>query len=184
MLPGGGFIGHRRRSSGEIGATVLLSSDTEKAWFRPSEQILKTETQLNRYMSTMAVPKELRQKLREYFVHYQNASDAFNEGAVLSMLSPGLRSRLCSLSNAPLLRKVSFFKEVDEACVSEMAQLLVANLFVPDEVIINKGHYGEAMCTSLAIEWVYFLKSLLTQHRIVLLRRCDQERTGNCLLRG
>lgn len=108
-------------------------------------RLLSQKDQLNRYMSTMAVPKELRQKLREYFVHYQNAADAFNEGAVLSMLSPGLRSSLCSLANAPLLRKVSFFKEIDEDCMSEMAQLLVPNLFVPDELIITKGHYGEEM---------------------------------------
>ena len=89
---------------------------------------------------------------------------------------------LCSLANAPLLRKVSFFKEIDEACVTEMAQLLVANLFVPDEVIINKGHYGEAMCTSLTIEWIYFLEFLLIPKPVVMLRRCDQERTSNCLL--
>ena len=127
------------------GITSVISSMSGVT--EQQRRLLSQKDQLNRYMSTMAVPKELRQKLREYFVHYQNASDAFNEGSVLSMLSPGLRSRLCSLANAPLLRKVSFFKQIDEACVTEMAQLLVANLFVPDEVIINRGHYGEAMCT-------------------------------------
>ena len=75
-------------------------------------RITAQKDQLNRYMDTMAVPRVLRQKLREYFVHYQNAADVFNEHSVLQMLSPGLRSSLCSLANAPLLRKVSFFTEV------------------------------------------------------------------------
>ena len=55
------------------------------------------------------------------------------------MLSPGLRADLSSLANAPLLRKVTFFREVDESCVTELAQLLKPNLFVPDEVIIRQG---------------------------------------------
>ena len=107
--------------------------------------LLNQKDQLNRYLSTMNVPKDLRQKLREYFVHYQHAADTFNEASVLRMLSPGLRTSLTSLANAPLLRKVSFFQEADEACMSEMAQLLVPNLFVPDEVIITKGYFGEEM---------------------------------------
>lgn len=109
------------------------------------KRIASQKDQLNRYMDTMAVPKELRQKLREYFVHYQNAADAFNEQSVLAMLSPGLRSSLCALANAPLLRKVTFFTEVDEACVSELSQLLRPNLFVPGEIIITKGYFGEEM---------------------------------------
>ena len=42
MLPDGRFVGHRRRSSGEIGATVLLASD--KQAFRPTEQLLNNES--------------------------------------------------------------------------------------------------------------------------------------------
>lgn len=108
-------------------------------------RITAQRDQLNSYIATMDVPRELRQKLREYFVHYQNAVDTFNEHNVLQMLSPGLRASLCSLANAPLLRRVSFFREVDEGCVSEMAQLLAPNLFVPDEIIISMGTIGEDM---------------------------------------
>jgi hyperpolarization activated cyclic nucleotide-gated potassium channel 1 len=108
-------------------------------------RLMSRKDQLNRYCSTMSVPEDLRKKLREYFVHYQNAADAFNERVVLEMLSPGLRASLCSLANAPLLRRVSFFEDVDEACVNEMAQLLVPNLFVPDEIIIMKGSVGYMM---------------------------------------
>ena len=93
----------------------------------------------------MHVPQDLRQKLREYFVHYQNAYDMFNEREVLEMLSPGLRSQLSALANAPLLRKVSFFTDVDEGCITEMAQVLKPNLFVPDEVIITMGNLGEEL---------------------------------------
>jgi hypothetical protein len=52
--------------------------------------------------------------VRLYFVHYQNAADTFNESEVLQMLSPGLRRSVCSLANAPLLRKVSFFENAEE----------------------------------------------------------------------
>jgi hypothetical protein len=50
-------------------------------------RLMARKDQLNRYCSTMSVPLELRQKLREYFVHYANAADAFNESTVLSMQS-------------------------------------------------------------------------------------------------
>ena len=35
---------------------------------------MSQKDQLNRYISTMEVPKDLRQKLREYHMHYQNAA--------------------------------------------------------------------------------------------------------------
>jgi CRP-like cAMP-binding protein len=108
-------------------------------------QLMARKDQLNRYCAKMSVPSELAQKLREYFVHYQNAYDTFNERNLLRMLSPGLRASLSSLANAPLLRRVTFFEHSNEACVNEMAQLLVPNLFVPDEVIITKGSVGEEM---------------------------------------
>ena len=75
-------------------------------------RLMSQHDQLNRYICKMSVPPDLRTKLREYFVHYQNAFDTFNESSMLRMLSPGLRSSLVSLANAPLLRKVSFFKGV------------------------------------------------------------------------
>ena len=108
-------------------------------------RLMSQHDQLNRYILKMNVPPDLRTKLREYFVHYQNAFDSFNEASMLRMLSPGLRASLISLANAPLLRKVSFFADADEACVNEMAMLLVPNLFVPDEVILIKGNLGEDM---------------------------------------
>ena len=105
-------------------------------------RLLAQRDQLNRYLSRMEVPSGLAVKLREYFVHYANAADTFNEQAVLSFLSPGLRSDLCALANAPLLRRVPFFKDVDDAATSELAQLLTPHLFVPDEVVIAVGTVG------------------------------------------
>jgi len=125
------------------GITSVISSMSGKDELQ--RRLTAQKDQLNRYMSTMDVPKELRQKLRVYFVHYQNAADTFNERDVLAMLSPGLRRSLCGLANAPLLRKVSFFEHAEEQCVTEMAQLLVPNLYVPEEEIIVVGAVGEEM---------------------------------------
>ena len=102
-------------------------------------RMIAQRDQLNRYIATMQAPKELRQKLREYFQYFSSAQDIFNERRVLSMLSPGLRSDLVSLANAPLLRRVPILEGASKECISELAQLLSPNLFVPDEVIIAMG---------------------------------------------
>ena len=47
-----------------------------------------------------------------------------------------------ALANAPLLRRVPFFKDVDDGATSEMAQLLTPHLFVPEEVVIAVGTIG------------------------------------------
>jgi len=125
------------------GITSVITSMTGTS--EHERRLRAQRDQLNRYLTTMEVPRELRQKLREYFVYYTGSADVFNERAVLAMLSPGLRMDLTSLAKAPLLRKVSFFKEVDEQCVTELAQLLQPNLYVPDEVIIRMHQFGKEM---------------------------------------
>ena len=43
---------------------------------------------------------------------------------MLKMLSPGLRGKLSSMINAPLIRSVPFFKDADEGCIVEIVLLL------------------------------------------------------------
>ena len=47
-------------------------------------RLMSQHDQLNRYILKMNVPPDLRTKLREYFVHYQNAFDSFNESSLIS----------------------------------------------------------------------------------------------------
>ena len=57
-------------------------------------------------------------------------------------LSPTVQEkRLCSEKAplTPLRRRVSIFADLDDDFMSDVAQLLVPNLFVPDEVIMAQG---------------------------------------------
>jgi hypothetical protein len=77
--------------------------------------VLRTRTRpLLRHDWCACLARRHTTAVRLYFVHYQNAADTFNESEVLQMLSPGLRRSVCSLANAPLLRKVSFFENAEE----------------------------------------------------------------------
>ena len=69
----------------------------------------------------------------------------FHERELLEVLSPGLRAKLASTANAPLLRRIPFFEAADEEIVAMMVMELVAHLFVPEEVVIIQGHVGHQL---------------------------------------
>ena len=106
---------------------------------------MRQKDELNRYMKQMHMPSELKHSLREYFMHFHAAMLTFNERALLGLLSPHLQARVTNLANAGLIRKVPFFQDSDERCITAVMLALKPNLFVPEEIICYVGELGTEM---------------------------------------
>ena len=83
-------------------------------------RLMQQKDVLTEYLRKMLVPKSLKQELREYFIHYERSQMTFHERDMLSVLSPGLRTKVAALANSTLLRAVPFFRDAEEGCISAM----------------------------------------------------------------
>lgn len=108
-------------------------------------RLMQQKDVLSEYLGKMVVPERLKRELREYFIHYERAAMTFHERDMLSVLSPGLRTKVAALANAALLRAVPFFKDAEEGAISEMVLELNPRLYVPGEVIIVQDHIGQEL---------------------------------------
>ena len=108
-------------------------------------RLMQQKDILSEYLGKMHVPRSLKRDLREYFIHYERSAMTFHERDMLSVLSPGLRTRVAALANETLLRAVPFFKDAEEGCIAAMVLELHPRLYVPAEVIIIQEHIGQEL---------------------------------------
>ena len=103
---------------------------------RSQMQLMQQKDVLNHYMMQIHAPPDLKDMIREWFLHYERASLTFGEKEILNMVSPGLRARLSSITNEPLIRRIPFFAHAEESCILEIVLILEPLLFSPGELIV------------------------------------------------
>ncbi|XP_034246959.1 potassium/sodium hyperpolarization-activated cyclic nucleotide-gated channel 2 isoform X2 [Thrips palmi] len=124
------FLGH---------ATNLIQSlDSSRRQYR--ERVKQVEE----YMAYRKLPREMRQRITEYFEHrYQGKF--FDEEAILGELSEKLREDVINYNCRSLVASVPFFANADGNFVSDVVTKLRYEVFQPGDIIIKEGTIGNKM---------------------------------------
>lgn len=80
-------------------------------------------------------PSEVRARLREYFTNAQHLMRERDYSRLLSQMSPALRGEVALLSNGPWLAKVSYFCDMADDFVVQIALAMVPAVYAPEEWI-------------------------------------------------
>ncbi|GFG33246.1 hypothetical protein Cfor_05546, partial [Coptotermes formosanus] len=124
------FLGH---------ATNLIQSlDSSRRQYREKVK------QVEEYMAYRKLPREMRQRITEYFEHrYQGKF--FDEEAILGELSEKLREDVINYNCRSLVASVPFFANADSNFVSDVVTKLRYEVFQPGDIIIKEGTIGTKM---------------------------------------
>ncbi|KAK6624019.1 Potassium/sodium hyperpolarization-activated cyclic nucleotide-gated channel 2 [Polyplax serrata] len=124
------FLGH---------ATNLIQSlDSSRRQYREKVK------QVEEYMAYRKLPREMRQRITEYFEHrYQGKF--FDEELILGELSEKLREDVINYNCRSLVASVPFFANADSNFVSDVVTKLRYEVFQPGDIIIKEGTIGTKM---------------------------------------
>ncbi|XP_030024453.1 potassium/sodium hyperpolarization-activated cyclic nucleotide-gated channel 2 isoform X3 [Manduca sexta] len=124
------FLGH---------ATNLIQSlDSSRRQYREKVK------QVEEYMAYRKLPREMRQRITEYFEHrYQGKF--FDEEVILGELSEKLREDVINYNCRSLVASVPFFANADSNFVSDVVTKLRYEVFQPGDIIIKEGTIGSKM---------------------------------------
>ncbi|XP_039759047.1 potassium/sodium hyperpolarization-activated cyclic nucleotide-gated channel 2 isoform X8 [Pararge aegeria] len=127
------FLGH---------ATNLIQSlDSSRRQYREKKLDVK---QVEEYMAYRKLPREMRQRITEYFEHrYQGKF--FDEELILGELSEKLREDVINYNCRSLVASVPFFANADSNFVSDVVTKLRYEVFQPGDIIIKEGTIGNKM---------------------------------------
>ncbi|XP_026471700.1 potassium/sodium hyperpolarization-activated cyclic nucleotide-gated channel 3-like [Ctenocephalides felis] len=100
--------------------------------------------QVEEYMAYRKLPREMRQRITEYFEHrYQGKF--FDEECILGELSEKLREDVINYNCRSLVASVPFFANADSNFVSDVVTKLRYEVFQPGDIIIKEGTIGSKM---------------------------------------
>ncbi|KAJ8890528.1 hypothetical protein PR048_010037 [Dryococelus australis] len=100
--------------------------------------------QVEEYMAYRKLPREMRQRITEYFEHrYQGKF--FDEEVILGELSEKLREDVINYNCRSLVASVPFFANADSNFVSDVVTKLRYEVFQPGDIIIKEGTIGNKM---------------------------------------
>lgn len=108
---------------------VVSSLDAQTLQFR------RTMDELNYFMKDEHLPKEMRQRLREYFHQRRALTKALSYQNLLVQMSPSLRQEVAFHINRRWLRHVTWFQRASKDFVSAVAVHLVPAVYAPKELV-------------------------------------------------
>ncbi|ETW07541.1 hypothetical protein H310_02033 [Aphanomyces invadans] len=139
MLCGGGTYAYI------IGAVCGLVASMDEAETEFNQQM----DHLNVYMNKEKVPRDMKIKLREYFLHSRDLLQHKYFSHVIATLSPGLRGLISVYTNGEWANNIYFFNggPYDEHVrfVTAITQQLKAELYPPNENIVDLGDPTDKM---------------------------------------
>lgn len=108
---------------------VVSSLDAQTLQFR------RTMDELNYFMKDEHLPKEMRQRLREYFHQRRALTKALSYQNLLVQMTPSLRQEVAFHINRRWLRHVTWFQRASKDFVSAVAVHLVPAVYAPKELV-------------------------------------------------
>ncbi|XP_072377293.1 potassium/sodium hyperpolarization-activated cyclic nucleotide-gated channel 2-like [Diabrotica undecimpunctata] len=104
----------------------------------------KIMNELEEYMIQKQLPINLRKKITTYY-HFKYQGSYFKEDLITYLLSDNLKKDINMGICRYLISNVSIFKELSKDQVSDIVQVLISEIFLPNDAIIQAGTIGEAM---------------------------------------
>ena len=123
---------------------LIANLDVARATF-----LKKIET-VSAYLNAKRIPKDLQEKILNYYYYLWDKKKNVSDENPLSDLPASLNLEVMLYLNRDMLRKVDLFKNSQELFVREAIQMLTPLIYLPEDFIIRQGEYGDCM---------YFLSS-------------------------
>jgi len=133
-----------------VGAVVLAAVFGNVAMLVANYNISKTRLiekmeQVNESMKSCRLPKDLQMQIRQYYAYSWTRHKAINAQSFFDDLSPGLRSKTTFYLYQDVLCSVPLFSKAPVAVLETLALAVRASVYMPNDVIIREGMYGEDM---------------------------------------
>lgn len=90
--------------------------------------------QLNRFMSSQSLPREMRQRLREYFMNTKHLRATKRDQSLMKKMSAALQTEVAWKVNEKWLTRVTFLSEAPQAFMVKLALHLRPCVFAPGEL--------------------------------------------------
>ena len=101
---------------------------------------------INSYLNNMNAPKNLRKNVHNYFRFLwwrdQGKSDSTS---IIEQLNDTMVSDIRFHLNGEILKSVNIFSDAPDGFIRDLCKRLLSQLYVPDEIIVKKGHPGKEM---------------------------------------
>ena len=91
------------------------------------------------------LPKELQQKIREYYTYKLQRQIGYDETNFLDSLPENLRRKVALYLKKDLLEDMPLFKHANEAFIEALALLLKPIVFTPGDYVFRAGDIGHEM---------------------------------------
>ncbi len=111
---------------------------------------LKKIEEVTTYLKTKKIPEDLQEKILNYYYYLWDKRKNISDQNPLADLPSSLNLEIMLYLNRDMLRKVELFKNAQEVFVREAIQMLTPLIYMPEDLIIRQGEYGDCM---------YFLSS-------------------------
>lgn len=104
----------------------------------------KMETAL-RYVKNLNLPKEMREKVRIWFIYNWQQQKILDEKSLMDTLPTKLRTDLAIHVHFNTLSRVKLFQDCDKSLLYNLVLKLKPILFLPGEYVCRKGEVGKEM---------------------------------------
>ncbi|VDI31872.1 cyclic nucleotide gated channel beta 1 [Mytilus galloprovincialis] len=104
----------------------------------------RMETAL-RYVKNLNLPKEMREKVRVWFLYNWQQQKVLDEKALMDTLPTKLRTDLAIHVHFNTLSKVKLFQDCDKSLLFNLVLKLKPMLYLPGEYVCRKGEVGKEM---------------------------------------
>jgi voltage-gated potassium channel len=135
MLFGGSFYGY---------VIALMAQLVSK--FNINKQRYETKLdEVKSYMVSRNLPRDLQQRIKQYYKHYMHAKTAMNEKTIMTELSTVLRYEVAAHLVEEIIYKVPIFQGRDPHVIAQLVVILKPCTCAPGDTIIEVGEAGRDM---------------------------------------
>ena len=106
---------------------------------------LEQRERLTAFMHYRHIPRELQQRVRDYYDYLWEQRRVFDETSVLKDLPPSLRTEVALFLKRDLIENVPLFQGAGAAFIREVALELESVVMTPGDTIIKAGERGRDM---------------------------------------
>lgn len=125
-------------------ATLIANIDTARSDF------LNRMEQVKNFMHLRKIPKGIQNRIKDYYNYIWETRRSVSKNDLLTELPHTLKMEVSLFLNREILQKVPLFRNESEVFIHEVIELLKPLVYLPGDLIIRQGEYGDCM---------YFLSS-------------------------
>lgn len=120
-------------------ATLIVNIDAARADFH-----LKME-EVRNYMRIKQIPSSIQDRVKNYYNYLWETRQGITNVDFMLTLPQTLRMEIALYLNKGILEKVSLFKGADEVFIHEVIVELEPLVFLPGDLVIRQGEFGDCM---------------------------------------